>query len=90
MKKCPLCHFFSTKEAILGESNFGGENELQIRKIKLFQKLDRQGFSTSQPSPDLDTRKASKIGLEMVLRIKILVLHIKLILPVLTKFQVCS
>ena len=83
---CPLCDFFATQEAVLGESTFGGENELQIRKIKLFQKLDRQGFPTSQLEPNLETRKASKTGPEVELRIKFLALCIKLILPVLLKF----
>ena len=75
--------FFATQEVVLGESTFGGENELQIRKIKLFQKLDRQGFPTSQLTLDLDTKNASKTLLEMALRIKILMLCIKLILSVL-------
>jgi len=66
----------------LGESNFGGANELQIRKIKLFLKPDKWGFPKSQRALDFDTGKSSKIGIEMVLRIKILALRIKLILPV--------
>ena len=68
-KKCPLCHFFATQEVVLGESSFGGENGLQIQKLKLFQKVNSPSFPMRYPAPDLDSGKPSKIGLEKSLRI---------------------
>ena len=59
-KKCPLCHFLDPHEAILVESTFEGSNQLQIRKFKVFKKLDRQGFPKSYLGFDLVVRKASK------------------------------
>ena len=68
-KKCPLCHFFATQEAVLGDFIFGGANGLQIKKFKLSQKVDSPSFPMSYSEPDLDFGKPSKTGLEKVLRI---------------------
>jgi len=76
-KKCPLYHFFDPQEVVLGESTFRGENGLQIRKFKLFQKVDRKGFPTSHLGPDLDEWKTYKMTSEVALHIKFLALHIK-------------
>jgi len=67
-QKCPLCHFLATHETMLGDCNFGGANELQIKKFKLFQKVNSHGFPTSYPAPDLDLWKPSKISWEKALR----------------------
>ena len=76
-KMCPLCHFLDTQEPVLGESTFEGGNDLQIRKFKVFQKLDRQGFPTSYRGPDLDEWKPTKSILEAALCIKLRALRIR-------------
>ncbi|WP_208081150.1 hypothetical protein, partial [Bacteroides uniformis] len=52
-------------EVPLGECGFGGSNQLQIHKFHLGWKVDIQGFPTSYPELNLDTRKPFKSGAEV-------------------------
>jgi len=61
-QKWPLCHFFDTQKAVLGEWRFGGANELQIQKFQLGWKVDRTGFPKSPLGYILGTCKCPKTG----------------------------
>ena len=57
-----FCHIFDTQKAVLGDCNFGGENDNQIQKFQLGWKLDSQTFPTSLFLLHLDTWKCPKSG----------------------------
>jgi len=50
---------------VLGGLNFDRENELQMQKFKMFQKLYGQIFLTSYCGPNFDIGKASKSAIEV-------------------------
>ena len=59
-QKMTFCHIFDTQKAVLGDCNFGGENDHQIQKFHLGWKVDIQNFPTSPLLPHLDTWKCLK------------------------------
>jgi len=65
MTSLPL---FGHTEVALGDFTFDGENDLQMQKFKMFQKLDRNTFPMRYLWLNLDKGKASKNGYEAVLR----------------------
>jgi len=59
MTSLPL---FGHTEAALGDFSFEGGNYLQMKKFKLFQKLDRNTFPMSHLGLNVAKGKASKSG----------------------------
>ena len=66
MTSLPL---FGHTEVALGYFRFEGENEFQMKKLKLFQKLDRKTFPTRYLGLNLVKGKASKVWFEKALHI---------------------
>jgi len=60
---------FGHTEAALGDLTFEGENDLQMKKLKMLQKLDKNTFQISYLGLNLAKGKASKTGSEVALRI---------------------
>ena len=59
MTSLPL---FGHTKAALGDSTFEGENDLQMKIFKMFQKLDRNTFPMSYLGLNLAKGKALKIS----------------------------
>lgn len=71
MQKMTFCHFLDTQGAVLGDCNFGGENDHQIEKFHLGWKVDIHKFPTILLLPHLDAGKFLKSGLKGALRVEI-------------------
>ena len=54
-------------EATLDDVTFEAENDLQMQKFKMFQKIDRNNFPMSYLGLNLDKGRASKSSCEVVL-----------------------
>ena len=82
LKKWPLCPYFDTQEAVLGDWSFGGENGCQIQKFHLGWKLDRQVFPKSTLGLNFYFRKSLKISTKVVRRIQKLARRTKVFCPI--------
>jgi len=71
-KKWPLCPYFDTQEAVLGDCSFGGTNRHQIQTFHLSRKVDRHGFSTSTLGLNLDFGKGFKTSSKVARHIQFL------------------
>lgn len=85
IKKMTSLPLFGHIEATLEDSRFEGGNDLQMKKFKMLQKLDRKIFTMSYRGLNLAKGKASKISCEVALRTWAMALHIE---PVYLKMQI--
>lgn len=66
---------FGNTEATLEDFNFEGENDLQMQKFKLLQKLDLNTFPMSDIGLNFAKGKASKSGWKVVLHFWLMALR---------------
>lgn len=67
MTSLPL---FGHKETALGDFTCERENEIQMKKFKMFQKLDKKTFRMRYIGLNFARGEASKSGCEVALRIE--------------------